>query len=226
MPVRPRERSISDRTRLGGPAVPASDPWRAHRQALARRDPRLALLTRLAQPVARVVPDPRPLSHLAVRTIVSQLLSTAAARSINERLLAEHGSVEAIIAWAMAAAEDDPPACGLSRAKRRAIGAWGRLLEAEGGCPRERWSTLPADRLLERIREVRGFGPWSADMLAIFGFGHPDIWPEGDVAVMRVARRLWPRRKPPSIRRMVAGHGSYAALCCWSVIEHGREGEL
>lgn len=171
------------------------------------------------------MPDPRPIDHLAVRTIVSQLLSTAAARTITARLLDAHGTVEGIIAWAMVAHDDDPPAFGLSRSKRRAIGEWGRFVAREGE-PREQWAGLPADELRTRICELRGFGPWSADMLAIFGFGHPDIWPEGDVAVMRVARRLWPRRKAPSIRRLVAGHGSYAALCCWSVIERGNEDRL
>ena len=26
-------------------------------------------------------------------------------------------------------------------------------------------------------------------MIAIFGFGHPEIWPDGDAGVMRAARR-------------------------------------
>jgi DNA-3-methyladenine glycosylase II len=226
-PSREREAQdvVADRTRLGGPSAPSRDPWQSARRVLAGRDPRLALLTRLAHPVERVIPDPRPINHLAVRTIVSQLLSTAAAKTINERLLEAHGTIDGVIAWAMAAGEDDPPAHGLSRAKRKAIGVWGRFV-AEEGDPRERWAGLPAAELLTQITALRGFGPWSADMLAIFGFGHPDVWPEGDVAVMRIARRLWPRRKPPSIRRLVAGHGSYAAICCWSVIGKGREGEL
>lgn len=179
----------------------------------------------LAHPIAREIPDPRPITHLAIRTIIGQLVSTAAATSITARLLEAHGSFEGIADWARAVPVDDPPVHGLSRAKRRAIGGWGELV-AQGGDPRARWATLTAENLLGEIMALRGFGRWSGEMLAIFGFGHPDIWPEGDVAVMRVMRRLYPRRTPASIRRQVAGHSTYVALCCWSVIDRGREAEL
>lgn len=180
---------------------------------------------KLAEPVPRDIPDDRPISHLAVRTIVSQLVSTAAARTITERLLAAHGSMEGVISWAMITDEDAPSTHGLSRAKRKAVANWGRF-EAENGDPLALWGGLSAEELLAEVVKLRGFGRWSAEMLAIFGFGHKDIWPEGDVGVMRVARKLWPRRKPPSIKRLVAGHGTYAALCCWSVVDHGHEAQL
>lgn len=216
---------MPDRTRLGGLDAPPADPWRASRRALAARDPRLKLLVTLAHPIPRVIPDERPISHLAVRTIVSQLLSTAAARTINQRLLDAHGSFEAVIAWAMAAGEDDPPSHGLSRSKRKAIAGWGHFVETHGD-PRPRWSRLDADALLAEIMALRGFGRWSAEMLAIFGFGHPNIWPEGDAGVQRVMRRLCPRMKGPGQRKLVAGHETLAALSCWTVIDRGLEGRL
>jgi DNA-3-methyladenine glycosylase II len=160
-----------------------------------------------------------------VRTVVSQLVSTAAARTILERLVTAHGSIEGVMTWAAGVPHDAPPSHGLSRAKRRSIGAWAAFV-AEQGDPRDRWSGLDADALLTEIMALRGFGRWSAEMLAIFGFAHPGIWPEGDAGVQRVMRRLFPRMKPPSRRALVAGHETYAALCCWSVIDHGREGEL
>lgn len=215
-----------DSTRLGGASrVARSDPWRVARRDLSARCPRLADLVRLAGPIPREIPDPRPVTHLAVRTVVAQLVSTAAARTIVGRLLEAHGSFEEVVAWARATPADAPPSLGLSRAKRRAIAAWGDFV-ADHGDPRERWSGLDAEALLEEIMALRGFGRWSAEMLAIFAFGHPDIWPEGDAGVVRVMRRLYPRRKPPSIRARVAGQSTYAALCCWTVIDRGREGEL
>jgi DNA-3-methyladenine glycosylase II len=185
----------------------------------------LAQLIRTADPVPREIPDRRPLTEVAIGTIVSQLLSTAASRTISERLYQAHGSAAGVIAWAEREPVDAPASHGLSRAKRRAIAAWGRLV-AEGGDPRARWGDLPAEQLIAEIMALRGFGRWSAEMLAIFGFGHPDIWPEGDVAVMRVMRRLYPRRGLASIRARVAGHGSFVALCCWEVTDRGLEDQL
>lgn len=173
----------------------------------------------------RQVPLEGPLSHLAVRTVVSQLVSATAARTILGRLTAAHGSLDGVMAWARGVPDDAPPSHSLSRAKRRAIAAWARHVE-EHGDPAPRWRELPAEVLLKEITAIRGFGPWSAEMLAIFGFGHPRIWPEGDAGVQRVMRRLFPRRKPASRRALVDGHETYAALCCWSVIDHGREVSL
>lgn len=175
----------------------------------------------LAHPIERIVPDERPLTDLVVRTVVAQLVSTAAARTIMERLLAEFGSFEAIVAWAMATPGDAPPAYSLSRAKRRTLAAWGRYV-AERGDPRRAWQGLDADALIREITSIKGLGPWSAQMVAIFGFGHPGIWPEGDAGVARAAAVVFRRMKPATIRRLIAGHESHVALCCWALIDQRR----
>jgi len=207
------------------PARRGRDPHAAIAQELAGRHPRLARLVEVAHPVRDRIPDPRPLSELAVSTVISQLVSTAAARTIQARLLEAHGSVDGIVAWAMTEPEEAPPSHGLSRAKRRAIAGWGHFLATQGD-PRERWQGLEAEELLLEIQQLRGFGRWSAEMFAIFGFGHPRIWPEGDAGVQRVIRELFPRMKPPGVRRLIAGHETHVALCCWTVLDGGRLGEL
>lgn len=195
------------------------------RRELAARHPRLDLLCRFAHPLERQVPDRRPLTHLVVRTIVGQLVSTAAARSIMTRLLDVHGDMDGVVRWAMRRRPSDPPSHGLSRAKRTAISHWGRFLEREGD-PRDIWATLTAEELLERITALRGLGVWSGQMIAIFGFGHPGIWPEGDAGVMRVARVAFQGVRAPTVRRLIAGHETHVALCCWSVLDRGRLPEL
>lgn len=207
------------------PARSVRDPHAAIGRELAGRHPRLARLVEVAHPIRDRIPDPRPLSELAVNTVVSQLVSTAAARTIQARLLEAHGSVDGILTWAMAQPDDAPPRHGLSRAKRRAIAGWGRFV-AEHGDPRERWQGHDAEALLTEIQRLRGFGRWSAEMFAIFGFGHPRIWPEGDAGVQRVVRTLFPRMKSPGVRRLIAGHETHVALCCWTVLDSGRLAEL
>jgi 3-methyladenine DNA glycosylase/8-oxoguanine DNA glycosylase len=82
---------------------------------LAARHPRLARLVEVAHPIRDRIPDRRPLSELAVSTVVSQLVSTAAARTIKARLLEGHGTIDGVIAWAMAQPDDAPSSHGLSR---------------------------------------------------------------------------------------------------------------
>lgn len=214
-----------DPTRLGGTRKPPTNPHVAVGRELAARHARLARLVELTHPIERVIPDARPLTHLAVRTIVAQLVSTAAARTIMARLLEAHGDIEGIVAWAMTVPDDAPPSHGLSRAKRKAIAHWGFFI-AERGDPRSAWSALGADDLLAEIMQLRGFGKWSAQMLAIFGFGHPSIWPEGDAGVMRAARVVFKGMKPATVRRLIAGHESHVAICCWALLDGNRLAEF
>ena len=214
----PRSR---DASRLGGTRKPRRDAHSVARRELSARHPRLARLCELTHPLERIVPDQRPLSHLIVRTIVGQLVSTAAARSIMATLLDAHGDIDGIIAWAMRTPEDAPPSHSLSRAKRKAIAHWGRYL-AEHGDPRERWRQLGADELIGEITALRGLGRWSAHMIAIFGFGHPGIWPDGDAGVVRAARVVFRGMRQPTVRRLIRGHESHVALCCWTLLDKGR----
>lgn len=214
----------ADSTRLGGTAATRRSTAAARRELTARH-PRLAELLRLAHPVERAIPDHRPLSHLIVRTVVGQLVSTAAARSIMRTLLAAHGDIDGIVAWAMHTPDDAPSTHSLSRAKRKAIAHWGRYL-ADHGDPRDRWAVLPAGELVAAIVELRGLGRWSAHMIAIFGFGHPEIWPDGDAGVMRVARVVFKGMRQPTVRKLIRGHETHVALCCWSVLDKGRLPQL
>ncbi len=209
-----------DSSRLGGIKTVKQDPHHKVAAELSERHPKLARLVELTHPLERRVPDERPLTHLAVRTIVSQLVSTAAARSIIARLMEAHGSIEGIVEWAMATPDDDPHSHALSRSKRKSIAHWGRFV-AESGDPRERWAGLSADELVAEIVKLRGFGPWSAHMLAIFGFGHPGIWPSDDAGVMRAANRVFKGMKPATVARLIKGHETHVAICCWSVLDRG-----
>lgn len=215
----------ADSSRLGGTRSAGSTAHRRARRELAARHARLARLMELAHPIERIVPDERPLSHLVVRTVVGQLVSTAAARSIMQTLTTAHGDIDGIIAWAMRTPADAPPTHSLSRAKRKAIAHWGFFI-AEHGDPRERWAGLDADALVAEIMALRGLGRWSAHMIAIFGFGHPGIWPEGDAGVMRAARVVFKGIRKPTVRKLIRGHESHVALCCWALLDKGRLAEF
>jgi DNA-3-methyladenine glycosylase II len=203
----------------------ATDLWRQARRELGARHPQLRRLVDVVHPLEPLDVTRRSLDELAMSTVVSQLVSSAAAATIKRNLLAAHGGVDQVFDWALTTPDDAPPQFGLSRSKRKAIAAWAAHSRSQGDL-RHRWAGLGADELLAEVTAIRGFGRWSAEMVAIFGFGHPDIWPEGDAGVQRVIRRLLPRMKPPGRRRLVAGHSTYAALCCWAVIDRGLEAEL
>lgn len=47
------------------------------------------------------------------------------------------------------------------------------------------------EELLESLTRVKGIGPWSVDMFAMFNLGRPDVLPVGDWAVRKSMQHLY-----------------------------------
>jgi DNA-3-methyladenine glycosylase II len=62
---------------------------------------------------------------------------------------------------------------------------------------------LSDEELILRLTAVRGIGPWTVQMLLIFYLGRPDVWPTGDFAIRQAVKRLYRKRKDPSLDFMV-----------------------
>ena len=52
-------------------------------------------------------------------------------------------------------------------------------------------SGLPSDEIVDRLVGIRGVGPWTANWLLIRAYGHPDGFPDGDLAVQRILGELF-----------------------------------
>ena len=164
-----------------------------------------------------------PLFEYLCSTVVAQQLSSKAADSIWARVKAlpkQRG-----MSLAEFAASDDWEelhSCGLSRNKVRALRELS-LEGAEGTLNPRQMRKLDSSALIERLTALWGFGPWSAEMVAIFYFGHEDIWSEGDVSLQRGLERLSGGRKRVASRILgaVRPHRSYFALHVWRGLDTG-----
>ena len=161
---------------------------------LGHREPRFAQAYALAAPLPlRRFPDgfDRLLS-----AIVSQQVSTAAATSIWNRLVA--GSLttpEAILG----VSEDDLRAVGLSRQKVR----YAQALAAEG-IDYAALRGLPTEEVIRRLVHVPGIGRWTAEMYAMFALGHADVFAPADLALQEGVRMLWDLPERPKERALRA----------------------
>ncbi len=54
----------------------------------------------------------------------------------------------------------------------------------------------------QSLLNVRGVGPWTADIYLLMVLRHPDIWPDGDLALAESARRIKRMRKRPNVERL------------------------
>lgn len=60
----------------------------------------------------------------------------------------------------------------------------------------------------ERLTTIRGIGPWTADIYLLSALRRPDIWPDGDLALVEAARRVKRLRTHPDRERLrrIAAH--------------------
>lgn len=192
----------------------------AHLLDAAGAHPTLRATLVQAGPIA-IAPPAHP--HVADRLcveVVNQQLSTRAAAAIWARIEA-----------AAAAAATSPRglfetgdaallrACGISGNKVRALRA---IVAAEAaGLLGPNLAGLPHPERAAVLCGIRGVGPWTADMVGIFHFHDPDIWPEGDVAAVGCLRRLTGLDDTRAVASAFAPYRSILARYLWHIKDAG-----
>ena len=148
---------------------------------LVATDPRLAPVRARVEAVRRVpLRLDRPGFVPLVDIVCAQQVSRASADAIFARLRAALDPLtpEAVLAMDDATAR----AVGLSRPKERTVREVARRV-ADGRLDLTGVVRLPAEEAMAAIRAVPGLGPWTAGVYLLFCGGHPDVLPEGDVAL-------------------------------------------
>ena len=163
------------------------------------------------------VPD-MPLTEAMVRVVNSQMLSTKAASAIFSRVQAR--AEELKLDSLADLSEDEFRSCGMSRGKVRSIHEFRDRFHRE---PQryKRWYRLPFDQLQSEVDEIWGISTWTAEMLAMFYFGHQDVFPTKDLAINRgvdlIIRHLDKRFDP----NQAQPHRTLLARCIWRSFDVG-----
>lgn len=174
-------------------------------------------LTRLG-PVAFTPDDSQPLGECLARSVAGQQLSVKAARTIWGRVEAAAGETP-LMDFLREQNTERLRACGLSGAKTAAVCAIASEARA-GGLDRDELRYLSSADRAKHLTQIKGVGPWTADMVNIFFFGEEDIWPDGDIAARNTLRNLTsPRRKTARTAERFAPHRSRLALYMWRWVD-------
>jgi AraC family transcriptional regulator of adaptative response / DNA-3-methyladenine glycosylase II len=165
----------------------------AHNPVLAA-DP--ALAGRVAANPGLRAPGTVDPAETAVRAVLGQQVSLAAARTLAGRLVAASGAplresdgalTHLFPAPDAIAADGVVEALGMPGARQRTLrGLCARL--ADGSLPL-RDSADRAD-VRARLLAIPGIGPWTADYVALRALGDSDAFPAGDLGLRRGARAL------------------------------------
>jgi AraC family transcriptional regulator of adaptative response / DNA-3-methyladenine glycosylase II len=191
-----------------------------------RTDPVLAPLVDKAP--GRRVPRTVDEAEFAVRAVLGQQVSTAAARTHAARLVTAHGEsvddpeggLTHLFPSPDALAAVDPESLAMPRTRRTTfttlIGelASGRLhLGVESD-----WAQARA-----RLLELPGFGPWTVDVIAMRALGDPDAFLPTDLGIRRAAAELGLPGTPAALTARAAAWRpwrAYAVQYLWATDSH------
>jgi DNA-3-methyladenine glycosylase II len=201
----------------------------SHIDMLVGIDPRLASVRDFAGPVQ---PRINPPGFVGIaKVITGQQLSVTSAAAIWSRFEALPGALDPVTYLSLT--EEEVRATGFSGGKFRTVRAIAEAMVA-GTLDFDHLETLPADDAVRYLVAHKGIGPWTAEVYLMFCAQHPDVFPSGDLALLKAVHHGLGLDARPSIKDMIgiaAGwmpHRSAAALLFWRyfAVMRDREGIL
>lgn len=167
-------------------------------------------------------------AELAVRTVLGQQVSIAAARTHTRRLVEAYGTpiddpgggLTHLFPSVDQLADIDPAHLAVPRARRTSLRALvaalaGGELRLDPGA--DWWETR------RQLLALPGVGPWTTEIIAMRGLGDPDAFPATDLGVLRAAEQCGlPARVPDLVARSAGWRPwrSYVTQHLWATLDH------
>ncbi len=194
--------------------TPEGVAW--HLETLIGLQPALApMLDEVGVVLPRV--NPKGFAGMA-KVICGQQISVASAAAIWGRFSVLPGALEPETYLQL-----DPEAiraAGFSRGKYETLRGMAEAI-GSGALDLDHVDTLPAEEAVAQLVALKGIGPWTAEVYLLFCAAHPDIFPAGDLALLKAAHHGLGLDARPTIKEMIvmardwSPHRSAAALLFW-----------
>jgi AraC family transcriptional regulator of adaptative response / DNA-3-methyladenine glycosylase II len=168
--------------------------------------------------------------ELAVRAVLGQQVTVAAARTLARRLAERFGAPIAT-PWPDEVDHSFPSAETLAATPIERIAELG-IIRARAGAIiaiAQGWPAIhallvphaPAEPLIEALCALPGIGPWTAHYIAMRALGWPDAFPPNDVAVLKAMKQLFgtnSQREADTLAMAWQPWRAYAVLRLWNTL--------
>ncbi|MGF1580527.1 MAG: DNA-3-methyladenine glycosylase family protein [Gemmataceae bacterium] len=171
-----------------------ADTFRKAEKHLARRDP---VLKRIIKQIGPCTLEPsQDYFGVLVRSIISQQISTLAAKSIFRKVQETFAPTPLQPKLILEASTETLKNAGLSAAKQRYIRDLSEKLES-GELVLEGIAELDDEEVITRLLPVKGIGRWTAEMFLIFCLGRLNVLPVADLGVIVGVQKEYELEKKP-----------------------------
>jgi DNA-3-methyladenine glycosylase II len=154
-------------------------------EILAERDPDLArVLDRLGPPPLW---DREPGFPTLVHIILEQQVSLASAKAAFDKLAARVDPLEP--APFLELQDSELKAIGFSGQKGRYCRELAKAV-LDGSLDLDDLQSVADDQVRAKLTKITGIGQWTADIYLLMALGRPDVWPRGDLALLKAVQDL------------------------------------
>lgn len=167
---------------------------------------------------------------MLVRSIVSQQISTSAARAIRKRLMELVGADGLTPGNLARYTTDELRSVGLSAQKASYVADLATKV-SDGTVELRQIGRLSDEAVVESLTQVKGIGRWTAQMFLIFSLGRPDVFPHDDLGIRTAIRDQYGLDDLPdkttsqSIAAPWRPFASVASWYCWRSLDLARNTE-
>lgn len=160
-------------------------------------------------------------------SIISQQISLSAARSIHSRFLKLFGKNKPTPEAVLKLTDQTLREVGLSKSKVIYMKDLAAKFLDKTINPKL-FDKMSDQEIKEHLVQVKGIGPWTADMFLIFALNRKDILPTGDLAIQKGFQIQFKLKKLPDSKKMhklaEAHKGSHTefSLHLWSLLENKK----
>jgi 3-methyladenine DNA glycosylase/8-oxoguanine DNA glycosylase len=152
------------------------------------------------------------------QSIVYQQLSGKAAGTIHGRFCALFGSSPPDADKARRVSIETLRSVGLSQNKALAIQDLAQKSVDGSLYSLQKIGRLDDQAVIDNLVQVRGIGPWTAQMLLIFTLGRPDVMPAADLGVQKGVQAVYRLKKlptPDQVLRRTRHLAPYRSAASW-----------
>ena len=188
--------------------------WKKAKKILAKRDKVMAKLISIYKDGSLVTRN--DVFFSLCKSIIGQQISVAAANSVFFRFKRKcKGKINPKIVNSLSASS--LKSCGLSKQKAKGIKELAKKLISKEFKP-QLIKKMNDDEAIEYLSKLRQIGKWSAEMILLFTFNRPNIWPLQDIGLLRAISNNYKKKYfPPKkfLNKLYKRFSPYCSVATW-----------
>ena len=158
----------------------------------------------------------QPTFAALVESIVYQQLAGAAAAAIFRRFT-DLAGLPLVPAGVLKLSDEQMRSAGLSKQKLSYIRDLAERV-ADGRVRFDHLHELTDDEVIAELTQVKGIGPWTAQMFLMFTLKRMDVLPTGDLGIQSAIKKHYRKRKlpkPADMEKLARKWAPYRTIACW-----------